>query len=56
MELNGVIVINKPQDMTSHDVVAILRKKLKTKKWAIQGHWIPWQQVCFRCVSEEPLN
>lgn len=32
MELNGVIVINKPQDMTSHDVVAILRKKLKTKK------------------------
>ena len=31
-ELNGVIVINKPQNMTSHDVVAILRRKLKTKK------------------------
>lgn len=32
LELNGVIVINKPQNMTSHDVVAILRRKLKTKK------------------------
>lgn len=31
-ELNGVIVIDKPQNMTSHDVVAILRRKLKTKK------------------------
>ncbi|MBF4691774.1 tRNA pseudouridine(55) synthase TruB [Fusibacter ferrireducens] len=31
-ELNGIIVIDKPKEMTSHDVVAILRKKLKTKK------------------------
>lgn len=31
-EINGVIVIDKPQNMTSHDVVAILRRKLKTKK------------------------
>lgn len=31
-EINGIIVIDKPKDMTSHDVVAILRKKLKTKK------------------------
>lgn len=30
--LNGILVIDKPQDMTSHDVVAILRRKLKTKK------------------------
>lgn len=30
--INGVIVVNKPQEMTSHDVVAIMRKKLKTKK------------------------
>lgn len=32
LELNGVVVINKPQNMTSHDVVAIMRRKLKTKK------------------------
>lgn len=32
MELNGVVVINKPQDYTSHDVVAIMRRKLQTKK------------------------
>ena len=30
--MNGVVVINKPQNMTSHDVVAIMRRKLKTKK------------------------
>ena len=30
--INGVVVINKPQDMTSHDVVAIMRRKLNTKK------------------------
>ncbi|WP_459849000.1 tRNA pseudouridine(55) synthase TruB [Fusibacter bizertensis] len=30
--MTGVVVIDKPQNMTSHDVVAIMRKKLKTKK------------------------
>ncbi len=29
---DGILIINKPSDMTSHDVVAIVRKKLKTKK------------------------
>ncbi len=32
MELNGVVVIDKPQDYTSHDIVAIMRRKLQTKK------------------------
>jgi len=32
LELNGVVVIDKPQDYTSHDVVAIMRRKLQTKK------------------------
>lgn len=32
LEMTGVVVIDKPQNMTSHDVVAIMRKKLKTKK------------------------
>ena len=31
-DINGVIVIDKPQNMTSHDVVAIMRKRLNTKK------------------------
>lgn len=30
--MNGVLNINKPQNMTSHDVVAIVRKALNTKK------------------------
>ncbi len=32
MELNGVVVIDKQQEYTSHDVVAIMRRKLQTKK------------------------
>ncbi len=32
MMLNGVLAINKPRGMTSHDVVFKLRKLLKTKK------------------------
>jgi len=32
LELNGVVVIDKPQDYTSHDVVAIMRRKLQTRK------------------------
>ncbi len=30
--INGILNINKPQNMTSHDVVAIIRKKLNIKK------------------------
>ncbi|WBW50681.1 tRNA pseudouridine(55) synthase TruB [Peptoniphilus equinus] len=30
--MNGVLLINKPKDMTSHDVVYSLRKKLQIKK------------------------
>ena len=30
--MDGILIINKPKGYTSHDVVAICRKKLKTKK------------------------
>lgn len=30
--MNGIILVNKPSGYTSHDIVGILRKKLKTKK------------------------
>ena len=30
--MNGIIVIDKPINMTSHDVVSQVRKILKTKK------------------------
>ena len=30
--MDGILVINKPKDYTSHDVVNVLRKKLNTKK------------------------
>jgi len=31
-ELDGVLLVDKPSDHTSHDVVARLRGKLKTKR------------------------
>ncbi|MCL2384146.1 MAG: tRNA pseudouridine(55) synthase TruB [Oscillospiraceae bacterium] len=30
--MNGVLIVNKPKGYTSHDVVAVLRKALNTKK------------------------
>jgi tRNA pseudouridine55 synthase len=29
---NGILVINKPLGLTSHDVVAFVRRKLKVRK------------------------
>ncbi len=31
-DLNGIVVVNKPSGMTSHDVVSIVRKKLDMKR------------------------
>ena len=30
--MNGVLIINKPKNYTSHDIVNIVRKKLNIKK------------------------
>lgn len=30
--MNGLLIVNKPQGMTSHDVVDVVRKRLKIKK------------------------
>ena len=30
--MNGILLVNKPKDFTSHDVVNVLRKTLHTKK------------------------
>ena len=30
--INGILVINKPSDMTSHDVVDVIRRKFKMKR------------------------
>ena len=30
--MEGVLIINKPKDFSSHDVVNVLRKELNTKK------------------------
>ena len=35
--MDGIIVINKPAGMTSHDVIAFLRKKYKQKKFGHTG-------------------
>ena len=30
--MDGIIIINKPKNYTSHDVVAIVKKRLNVKK------------------------
>ena len=38
--MNGIIVIDKPKDYTSRDIVNIVSKKIKyQKKLVIQEHW-----------------
>ena len=34
--MDGILIIDKPYGMTSHDVVNWLRKNIKQKIWA---HW-----------------
>ncbi len=46
--MDGIILINKPQGMTSHDVVNRVRRIMHTKKVGHcgtrpNGHW------CFSC-------
>lgn len=33
--VDGILILNKPRGLTSHDCVFKVRKILKTKKWAI---------------------
>ena len=40
--MDGIIIINKPKNMTSHDVVGQLRKILKTKKVGHAGTLVPF--------------
>lgn len=51
--MNGIIVINKPKDYTSRDVVNVLNKKLKTKKIGHTGTLDPMATgVLVVCVGK----
>ena len=43
---SGVLLIGKAEDMTSHDVVAIARRALNTKKIGHCGTLIQWRPAC----------
>ena len=45
--MDGIFNINKPTGMTSHDVVAIIRKLLKQKRVGHAGTLDPWQAVSY---------
>jgi len=34
---SGILLINKPKDFSSHDIIAICRRELKTKKIGHSG-------------------
>jgi tRNA U55 pseudouridine synthase TruB len=42
---NGILVIDKPSGVTSHDVVDMVRRKLIPNAWGTAGRWIPLPQV-----------
>lgn len=51
--MNGIIVIDKPINMTSHDVVSQVRKTLKTKKVGHLGTLDPLASgVLVVCVGD----
>lgn len=52
-EINGVICINKPQDFTSFDVVAIMRRAAGTRKIGHGGTLDLWRQAFCRYISAE---
>lgn len=43
--MDGIILINKPQGMTSHDVVNRVRRIMHTKKVDIVGLLTLWRLV-----------
>ena len=45
--MNGIILIDKPQDWTSHDVVGKLRRLLRENVSDTPVLWILWQRGCW---------
>ena len=35
--MDGILIVNKPKDFTSHDVISVLRGMLKTRKLGHTG-------------------
>lgn len=52
-EINGVICINKPQDFTSFDIVAIMRRAAGTRKIGHGGTLDPMATGVYRYISAE---
>src|SRR5471032_1440425 len=46
--LDGVIVVDKPEGWTSHDVVGKMRRIAKTKRWDTSARWIRLPRGCCR--------
>ena len=40
--MNGILLIDKPRDWTSHDVVGKLRGILRESGLDIPARWTPW--------------
>jgi tRNA pseudouridine55 synthase len=45
MEFEGILLVDKPQGITSHDVVDRLRRKLRMKRSDMLGPSILWPPV-----------
>ena len=54
--MQGILIVDKPMDWTSFDVVAKLRGVLGTRKLGHSGTWIPWPPAFYRCSAAVPAR
>ena len=54
--MQGILIVDKPMDWTSFDVVAKLRGVLAPASWATAARWTPWPPACCRCSAAVPAR
>ena len=54
--MQGILIVDKPMDWTSFDVVAKLRGVLGTRKLGIAVRWTPWLPAFCRCSAAVPAR
>ena len=54
--MQGILIVDKPMDWTSFDVVAKLRGVLGTRKLGHSGTLDPWPPAFCRCSAAVPAR
>ena len=54
--MQGILIVDKPTDWTSFDVIAKLRGIWAPGNWATAVRWTPWRPVFCRCSAAGPAR